>query len=141
MDSLLQKIFTPLSSPNKTALEYPFSFINIPGISQCDSSTEIYYTKDFCRGLLDEKQCDVGAFPTNIIEYYWIHEGVNDGESWYCLCKLDNGLYAFYSARCDYTGFDCMGEMIMSVSHDPSKLFTYGMTEFERSLCMDEKKI
>jgi hypothetical protein len=129
----ISNIFKPLSAPNTKALEYPFSFIG-------DKEYQ-YAVSDFCKGIIHEEPHDPGNFPLNIEEYYWIHEGKNDEESWYCLCKLDNGLYAFYSARCDYTGFDCQGEMRLCVSKDLSILFKYGLTTAKRKLCINEKKI
>jgi hypothetical protein len=121
----ISNIFTPLITPNTAALEYPFSFIG----------------SDLCEVIIHDSSNDPGNFPKNIEEYYWIHEGENDKESWYCLCKLDNGLYAFYSARCDYAGFYCQGEMQVRVSKDPSNLFKYALTNEQRKLCMDEKKV
>jgi hypothetical protein len=121
-------MFTPITNPNIKALEYPFSFI-------INQEYDIQY---FCKGILSEDKEDPGDFPNNIIEYYWIHEGENDEEPWICLCKLDNGVYAFYSASCDYTGFDCQGGMELVISKNLDKLFNEGMTENDRCIWMKD---
>lgn len=123
-------IFTPIAIPNRTALEYPFSFI----------VDEEYQTRYFCRGLPDEEPLDCGDFPNNITEYYWIHEGENDVEPWMCLCKLDNNCYCFYSASCDYTGFDCQGGMEMVISKDKENLVEMGLTDRQREILIADKK-
>ncbi len=128
-------VFTPISEPNKALLEYPFSFID-----DHDNFGWTYKTKDFCKGLPDEEPLNCGDFPKNITEYYWIHEGENDEEPWMCLCKLSNDCYVFYSASCDYTGFDCQGGMEMIISKDKERLFTMGLTDKQRQMCIDEKK-
>jgi hypothetical protein len=142
-DENLALILTRIPDPDKSMLEYPFSFI-LRGSSSPDDDDddgfESYYLNDFARGLLDEEKCDCGNFPNNISEYYWIHEGKNDDESWLCLCRLDNGCYAFYSASCDYTGFGCQGGMTLIVSKDIKKLFYEGLHDKYRNMCIADKK-
>jgi hypothetical protein len=123
-------VFTPILKPNEELLEYPFSFID----------DHDYITKDFCKGLPDEEPLDCGNFPKNITEYYWIHEGENDEEPWMCLCKLTNDCYVFYSASCDYTGFDCQGGMKMIISKDKERLFNMGLTYRQRKIIISEIK-
>jgi hypothetical protein len=132
----LNKVFTPIPSPNKEVLEYPFSYI-ITGDD--DNWNEMYNTSDFSRGIPGEEKCSPGDFPNNIVEYYWIHEGQNDEEPWMCLCKISNGCFVFYSASCDYTGFDCQGGMEMIISRDPKSLFYMGMTDKQRNECLNDK--
>jgi hypothetical protein len=131
----LEIIFTPLINTRLRSLQYPFSFINNKPLQECGE----YSLKDFCRGLVDEESCDPENFPSNILEYYWIYDGENDGEAWYCLCKLKNSCYVFYKASCDYTGFDCQGSMIMFISKNKEKLFYEALNNFERELCIKEK--
>lgn len=130
-------VCTPIAEPDKSALTYPFSFL--AGDEENCWSTS-YDTDDFCEGLIGEEKCAAGKFPDNIVEYYWIHEGHNDEDAWELLCKLDNGNFAFYSAWCDYTGFDCQGGMKLIVSKDLKRLFYEGLTERQRELCLKEKK-
>jgi hypothetical protein len=133
----ISQIFTPLETPKKEQLSYPFSYIL--GNNVEDEYNELYSTSDFAKGILGEEKCECGNFPNNIVEFYWIHEGENDEEPWECLCKLDNGNYAFYSASCDYTGFDCQGGMNLIVSKDRERLFNEGMTSSQRARCRIDK--
>ncbi len=97
-------------------LEYPFSFLD-----------DIYYPRT-CDPIPGQPEEEIGDFPNTIAEYYWIHEGVNDEEPWCCLCKLKNDVYVFYKGECDYTGFDCQGNMEIYASKDPAILIQYGMS-------------
>ena len=106
---------------NLRALQYPFSFIN----------DDIYYKPEkICTGLVEEEPIKPGNFPNNILEYYWIHEGENDGmgddEAWHLFCKIKaedgENAYVYYTASCDYTGFDCQGSMRMYISRNANAL-------------------
>lgn len=104
--------FEPIDKLNLKALEYPFSFIN---------DNDIYYKpSEICTGLVNEEPIDIGDFPNNIVEYYWIHEGTNDEENWHLFCKVTTKegeeAYVYYTAGCDYTGFDCQGDMKIYIS-------------------------
>ena len=132
----MDRISTPIAEPDKAAMKYPFSFI---AGSEDEGWCGEYNTADFTEGLLSEEKCDAGKFPDNIVEFYWLHEGHNDEDAWQLLCKLDNGNFAFYSAWCDYTGFDCQGGMKLIVSKDLKCLFYDGLTEAQRALCLKEK--
>lgn len=133
----LDIISSPIPEPDCSALEYPFSFIR--RAEDANSWGADYDTKNFCKGLLDEEKCDAGNFPDNIVEFYWLHEGHNDEDAWQLLCKLDNDNYAYYTAWCDYTGFDCQGGMTLIVSKNLKKLFYEGLTEHSRELCLKDK--
>jgi hypothetical protein len=132
-------VSTPIAEPDKKAFAYPFSCISS---GEEESWCPTYDTDDFCTGLLGEEKdgLSCGKFPDNIAEFYWLHEGHNDEDAWECLCKLDNGNYAYYTAWCDYTGFDCQGGMKMIVSKDLKRLFYEGLTERSRATCLKEKK-
>ena len=138
-DADFELVSTPIAEPDKRAFSYPFSCISS---GEEESWGPTYDTDDFCEGLLGEEPADrnCGKFPDNIAEFYWLHEGHNDEDKWECLCKLDNGNYAFYTAWCDYTGFDCQGGMKLIVSKDLKRLFYEGLTERSRALCLKEKK-
>ena len=88
---------------------------------------------------MDEEPCDAGDFPKNIAEYYWIHEGKRDEETWHLLCRLKNGCYAYYRASCDYTGFDCQGMMQLFVSRSAQRIFEEAMSASARHYCVLEK--
>lgn len=34
-------------------------------------------------------------------------EGENDGAEWVCVCRCSDGTWIYFSAGCDYTGWDC----------------------------------
>lgn len=115
-------VFRQQASPYVPALRYPFSFITSGEYPRMTRSIPGYRSES------------IGQFPSNIEHYYWIHEGVNDEEPWMCLCKLDSGVYVFYKGECDYTGFDCQGDMQIYASREPSVLIQMAMTtrEYEK---------
>lgn len=43
----------------------------------------------------------------DVVEVIAAVEGENDGENWECIVRLKDNRYAFLSAGCDYTGWDC----------------------------------
>jgi hypothetical protein len=129
-------IFSPVTI-DESIFEYPFSFISN---NTKNGYSKYYVLSQFSRGLLDEEPIDPGNFPDNIEKYYWVHNGENDEEPWELLCKLNNGIYAYYSAWCDYTGFDCQGTMKLIVSRNLKRLFYEGLTDNERRRCLIDKK-
>ena len=119
---------------NKSKLEYPFKFIT----NDCNNDKSPYKNKYIVRSFKNQSEedyKDYGNFPNNIEEYYWIYEGspnprrFNYIEEWCCLCKLNNGKYAFFLAGCDKHGFDVSGYMHLYVSKSPFILINYAMTE------------
>jgi hypothetical protein len=44
---------------------------------------------------------------SSVVEVISAALGENDGESWVCVVRLDDGRYGFLEAGCDYTGWDC----------------------------------
>lgn len=124
----LNKVFTPIEDPDPEQLEYPFSYI------------PMYDLRRFCGTVLGEpEELDPGNFPHNIAEYYWIQEGMNDEEEWRCLCKLENGYYVYYTASCDYTGFDCDGGMDMYIASTREGIFQGALTEDDRRTIVRDK--
>jgi hypothetical protein len=107
-------------------LDYPFSFLR---------NGEYERTVQPIPGQPVE---DVGTFPDNIAHYYWIHPGKNDEEPWLVLCRLTTGVYVFYKGECDYTGFDCQGNMKLYASRDPAILIEFAMTLEESRKYMSE---
>ena len=96
-------------------LEYPFSCV-----------TDYELTPEPIPGQPTE---DIDGFPQNIAHYYWISEGINDEKPWLTLCRLTNGVYVFYKGECDYTGFECQGNMKLYTSKDPAVLIQMAMCE------------
>jgi hypothetical protein len=103
----------------RSVLDEPFGYIG-----------ELYDIDEFMRTLpVDTVLSEPGDFPNNIEEFYWIKEGAHDEEFWEAVGKLTNGSYFFYTAGCDYTGFDCQGTMKLILSPYFANLVQYGMPE------------
>jgi hypothetical protein len=111
-------------SPDAKSLEYPFSFLRIGE-----------YPRE-CHPMPGQPLEDIGTFPENIAHYYWIHKGENDEQPWLALCRLTNDVYVYYRGECDYTGFDCQGDMQIYASCDPNILIQMAMTaaDYEKYL-------
>ena len=114
-------------NPNPDALAYPFEFAGPYGGYDMTP-----------RPIIGHDSAPTENFPNNIESYFWTHEGSNEEESWYCLCKLTNSTYVYYTARCDYTGFDCQGDMILWSSTDSAVLIQYAMGEADYALYREE---
>lgn len=118
------------------AFQYPFNFVECKGISDyhIENFTVIMFDDNLKHENIDIKYLN---FPNDIIDVYWYEEGKNDVEPWQFIGKLkykDSHCYVYYIANCDYTGFDCQGEMKMYISEHlsrilnnaiPSKLLSY----------------
>lgn len=107
----------------------------------CVGETTSYSLKDIRRPIVVEKEedtADVGNFPANILEHYWIRAGENDGDSWLACGGLDNGAYFFYSGSCDYTGFDCHGDMHLWVSNSWENIVEHAMSQREYELYIEQ---
>lgn len=62
-------------------------------------------------GSADPTPEQLGDFPKNIQHYYWISEGKNDEHPWRTLCRLTTGLFVFLEASCNFSGFECQGNI------------------------------
>ena len=98
------------------SLEYPFSFLRSGEYDRV------------CDPLPGHAAEDIGTFPDNIAEYLWIKPGANDERPWLCLCRQDNGVHIYFRGECDYTGFDCQGNMQIYAHRDPNILIQMAMT-------------
>lgn len=57
---------------------------------------------------LDQALCYAKGFcKEDIAEVIAADGGCNDGDNWVAIFKLHDGRYAYLSAGCDYTGWDC----------------------------------
>lgn len=103
-------------------LSYPFSSIHGSHFGYC--------VDDFQRPVPSEAPgADAGDFPRNIAEYLWTEEGRNDFDEWLCFARLTNGNYVLYTASCDYTGFDCSGDMRLIVSRTYEAMLLHGFDD------------
>jgi hypothetical protein len=106
---------------------YPFSHIN-------NEWDEKYNVSNIFRPLIGKKEtaADCGNFPANIRYFHWYKEGKNDWKPWLLLCQLEDGKYAYFTANCDYTGFDCQGGMDLYISESKDILIQMAMNETHR---------
>ncbi len=111
--------------PKKSWYEYPFD--------------NLYFGSSIFTPIIGEKETinDIGDFPNNISKYIWGQEGENDFIDWILLCKLTNGKYAFYTAWCDNTGFDCRGGIKLYISSKINVLIKMAMDDRQRSTYRD----
>ena len=63
----------------------------------------------------------------DVDEVIYMEEGENDGASWIMFGKLDDGMFFFLTAGCDYTGWDCQAGGSSYVSRDKNKIIYNGM--------------
>ncbi len=59
-------------------------------------------------------------------------EGENDGNNWLIVTQQNDGRFAFVSAGCDYTGWDCRAGGHCIVAHDLAHLIRFGLGEEDR---------
>lgn len=108
-------------------LEYPFSCISQP----TDQSYDYGYSYETIRRAIvvetPEEQADGSGFPHNIKEYFWVQEGENEGDEWLALGQLENGAFFYFTGCCDYTGFDCQGDMRLWVSNSFQNILEHAM--------------
>lgn len=114
-----------LKAHNNAAFSYPFSEME-------DSN---YSVEDIVKPLLTQTPemavTLAGEFPNNITQWLWSSPGQNDENPWLLLCRLNTGAYAFYRAGCDYTGFDCQGNMELTVSKELADVIEHGMQNYD----------
>lgn len=59
-------------------------------------------------------------------------DGENDGPNWIGVFRLNDGRFAFLSAGCDYTGWDCQSGGHAIVDDDLDHLIQFGLGEDDR---------
>ena len=59
-------------------------------------------------------------------------DGENDGADWIGVFELKDGRFAYLTASCDYTGWDCQSGGNAIVSHALDHLLQFGLTEDAR---------
>lgn len=60
-------------------------------------------------------------------------EGENDGPAWVIVVELKDGRFAFLTAGCDYTGWDCKAGGHCIVDTDLAHLVRFGLGEGDRA--------
>jgi len=106
----------------------PFSHIN-------DTYYQKYHVYNMFTPLIGQPETYLYGknFHKNIKYFIWCEEGQNDEKPWLLLCQLRNGKYAYYTAYCDNTGFDCQGGMALYIASTPEILVEMAMTDAERA--------
>lgn len=61
-----------------------------------------------------------------------IDDGCNDGPDWIGVFLLKDGRFAFLSAGCDYTGWDCQAGGTSWIAADLPSLIRWGLREEDR---------
>lgn len=74
-----------------------------------------------------------GFGPEDVREVIACDEGENDGPDWIALLKLKDGRYAFLSAGCDYTGWDCQAGGSTVIGDQLQHLIRFGVPEEART--------
>ena len=83
----------------------------------------------------------LGDFPNNIQDYFWLNDGKNDEHPWYLLARLSNGTFVFLMASCNFSGFECEGQIHVYAATDLQTLYDNGMPEaarFRFACCFDK---
>jgi hypothetical protein len=120
----------------RPSLDYPYRYI------QEDEYGYDYTVKDIRRPIMtDIEEAEVGNFPSNIQEHFWIRPGRNDGDSWMACGRLTNGNYFFFTGGCDYTGFDCQGSMSLWVSSSWKNIVEQGMSRGNYELYLKQTAV
>lgn len=118
------------------SLDYPYGYIDQGEYG------DNYALQDIRRPIMTEAtQAEVGPFPTNIEEHFWIRPGHNDGDSWMACGRLTNGNYFFFTGGCDYTGFDCQGSMSLWVSSSWQNIVEQGMSRGHYELYVSQTAV
>lgn len=100
-----------------------------------------YRLKTIQRSMPGVAHVDVGDFPKNIAEYYWINDGKHDEYPWYVLGRLTNGAYFYFTASCAFSGFECEGQMHLYAADDVQTVYYHGMSAAARlrfAACFDK---
>jgi hypothetical protein len=120
-DTRLRKMTTPYTSD---MMEYPYS---------CIREDYLGYSVDtILQPIIVEEEKDritADTFPHTIREHIWVREGEPDGEDWISCGVLASGVYFLYQASCDFTGFDCRGDMRLWLSRSWETIVNHAMDE------------
>jgi len=106
----------------------PFNHIN-------DTYYKKYCIKNMFTPLIGQPETYKAGkqFHKKIKYFIWCQEGQNDEKPWLLLCQLYNGKYVYYTAYCDYTGFDCQGGMSLYIASTVKILVEMAMSDAERA--------
>ena len=82
------------------------------------------------QGSVPKKEYNLSSFAVeDVSELYGLDAGENDGDSWICYGKLNDGRYFSLNAWCDYTGWDCQSGGNSFIADSKKEIETFGLTE------------
>lgn len=68
-------------------------------------------------------------------QIFFFQRGQNDEEAWIFIAKRKDGLYIYFNASCDYTGFDCRGGGVLMYTYSGfEKFWTLFLDSYGRML-------
>lgn len=70
---------------------------------------------------------------------FFFQQGENDGPPWIFLVKHLNGYYVYFSAWCDYTGFECQGGKTIEYSRSWQRMWNLGLTDEVREMVASQE--
>lgn len=59
-------------------------------------------------------------------------DGCNDGYNWIALFQLHDERYLFFSAGCDYTGWDCQASGVIKICRNYNDMICLGLGDDDR---------
>lgn len=125
-----QQIKSHLMMMRLRKFEYPFeSFCEEYGSWNFSS---IIGEQDICCNDAPQRITNMN----NITEIYFQQDGEKDEETWILVYHTNayGGLYVYFEASCDYTGFDCRGGGEVKYSRNYDNLIRFGLPEEVRNL-------
>ncbi len=119
-----------LQTPDLRALREPLSYL-----AEYGGPREI---TQHVPGQTFPSTAEMDEFPNSVAEYLWVHEGEHDGESWLAIGHLACGKWFFFKAYCDYTGFDCQGDMKLYIVGEFADLIQMALGNSDYDLWIEQ---
>lgn len=108
----------------------------LPELSTYDWEEAFHYARRPRRVLPDRTKDDCwageGFTREDVVEIVSMEEGEHEGPSWLGVFKLRDGCFAFLTAGCDYTGWDCQSWGDSYVSEGLFELIRWGLGNEDR---------
>lgn len=121
----------PISEPQDKGIKKVLCWLGWSWYGECD------YRIESCLrpmpGVADPTPEELGDFPRNIQDYYWLEDGLNEEYPWCALMRLTTGLYIYVKASCAFSGFEKTGDIAIYAANHPQTLIDYGMSQEDRN--------
>lgn len=83
--------------------------------------------------VADDRKDTIAPFgPEEVAEVIAYSLGEHDAQNWLLVGRLDNGLFFFLDAGCDYTGWDCQSSGTATVSTSIDTLVAFALDDEQR---------